>query len=222
MVTPKIKVALADDHNLFRKGLVGLLNRFNNCHILFEADNGRELIDQLNLKNMPDIIIMDLNMPLMDGFETVAWLRNHHPDVRVLILSMLDNENAILRVLRLGVRGYLLKDADPAELKDAIESIYKKGFYYSDYLTGQLIHTVNTYTDDGSESKAMQLSHLSEKEIEFLKHCCTEFTYKEISAKMGISSRTVDNYREDLFEKLGVKTRIGLALYAVKNGLVIL
>jgi two-component system, NarL family, invasion response regulator UvrY len=220
----KIKIVLADDHRLFRSGLAGLINRFGKYTILFEADNGRVLIDNLDRKNLPDIVILDINMPDMDGFETVRWLRDYHPQIKILVISMLDDENSVLRMLRMGIKGYLLKDTEPDELNRALDAIYRKGYYYTEFITGKLIDIVNEdMTEEGTRNtdrKVASRVHLSEKEIEFLKLCCAELTYKEIANRMSISSHTLDNHREILFEKLKVKTRVGLALYAVKNGLV--
>jgi two-component system, NarL family, invasion response regulator UvrY len=131
---------------------------------------------------------------------------------------MYDNENAIIKMMRCGAKGYILKDSDPKELQDAIESIMTKGFYYSDLVSGKLIHAINSMGDEGSEVNTF--IQLSDKETEFLKYACTELTYKEIADKMFVSPRTVDNYRDSLFERLHVKTRVGLVMYAVKNGIV--
>jgi two-component system, NarL family, invasion response regulator UvrY len=154
---------------------------------------------------------MDINMPEMDGYETTLWLKNNHPDIKVLALSMYDNENAIIRMLRAGVKGYILKDCDPSELKYAINSIITSGFYYTENVTGKLISIVSKKDND---------DELNEREIAFLKLVCSELTYKEIADKMYKGVRTIDGYRDALFEKLNVKTRVGLVLYAIKNGIV--
>lgn len=214
---PSIKVALADDHQLFRKGIAELINSFSHYFVLFEASNGIELQKLLHPANLPDIIIMDVNMPGMDGFQTMQWLYDHYPDIPVLALSMLDDEKTIVRMLKNGVKGYLLKDAHPNELHEAMDALIKKGFFYSDLVTGRLIHSLN---DDKESDRLSQLSKLSEREIDFLKLCCSELPYKEIAAQMFISPRTADGYREKLFEKLDIKSRVGLALFAIKNRIV--
>jgi DNA-binding NarL/FixJ family response regulator len=153
----------------------------------------------------------------MDGYETAQWLKKNHPSVKVLALSMYDNENAIIRMLKSGAKGYILKDSDPAELHTAIEALMKKGFHYSDQVSGKLIHAINMM--EGEDSGLKKLVHLSDREVEFLKFTCSELTYKEIADKMSVSPRTIDGYRDALFEKLEVKTRVGLVMYAIKNGI---
>ena len=214
---PSIKVALVDDHQLFRKGIAKLIKRFSNYFVLFEAHDGYELQKLIDPSNLPDIIIMDVNMPGMDGFESMLWLTENYPDIPVLALSMLDNESTILRMLKLGVKGYLLKDVHPNELREAMDALMEKGFFYSDLVTGRLIHSLNNEIDNPDY---FELSKLTGKEMNFLSLCCTELTYKEIADKMFISPRTADGYRDKLFEKLNVRTRVGLVLFAVKNKVV--
>jgi two-component system invasion response regulator UvrY len=207
----KIKVVLVDDHILLRNGLRGLIDSFNNCIVLYEANNGKDFISKLKADEIPDIVLMDINMPEMDGYETTLWIKNNHPEIKVLALSMYDNENAIIRMLRAGVKGYILKDCDPSELEYAINSIITSGFYYTENVTGKLISIV---------SKKDNNDELNDREIAFLKLVCSELTYKEIADKMYKGVRTIDGYRDALFEKLNVKTRVGLVLYAIKNGIV--
>lgn len=210
-------VALADDHVLIRNGLAGLINSFDAYKVLFQAANGLDLIDKLSQGTVPDIILLDINMPKKNGYETALWLKQNHPEVKILALSMYDNETSIIRMLKNGARGYILKDAEPMELKEALDSLMHKGYHYSELVTGHLINTINKI-DDNAKTKSALL--LSDREMEFLHHVCTEQSYKEIADKMFVSPRTVDGYRESLFEKLNVKTRVGLVLYAIKNGLV--
>jgi two-component system invasion response regulator UvrY len=214
---PPYNVALADDHVLIRNGLAGLINSFEDYKVLFQAANGQEFIDKLTNQTLPNIALLDINMPKKDGYETALWLKQNHPDIKVLALSMYDNETAIIRMLKNGAKGYILKDAEPAELKTALDSVMHKGYHYSDLDTGQLINTISKI-DDNSRTKSALL--LSEREIEFLKYVCSELGYKEIADKMFVSPRTVDGYREALFDKLDVKTRVGLVIYAIKNGIV--
>lgn len=213
----KIKVALADDHILLRNGLAGLVKSFDDYTVLFEADNGQHLAEQIAEKGIPDLVLLDINMPIRDGFETARWLRDNHPEVRVMALSMLDNEQSIIRMLRQGAKGYILKDMHPREFKTALDTVMQKGFYYSEMVTGKLINAVNNL--DASD-EVTSLVKLTEKEIEFLKLACTEMTYKEIADKMNLSPRTIDGYRDALFEKLKVRTRVGLVMYAIKNDIV--
>ena len=214
----KTKIALTDDHVLLRNGLASLLEDLD-YEVLFEADNGQDLIRKLNPGELPDVVLMDINMPQMDGYETTRWLKLNHPGVRVLALSMYDDENAIIRMLKSGARGYILKDSDPAELKAALQALISKGFYHSELVTGKLIHTIN-HMDDTDHSSVKDVLGLNDREIEFLKLVCTELTYKEIAEKMFLSPRTIDGYRDALFEKLGLKSRVGLVLFAIRNGIV--
>lgn len=214
----KIKVALADDHILLRKGLAGVVDSFGDYAVLFEADNGQHFTQQIKKYGEPDIVLMDINMPEMDGYITAKWLKQHHPLVNVIALSMYDNENAIIRMFKAGAKGYILKDSEPPELQNALDSVHQKGYYYSELVTGRLIHSINQMDDKKSEIKI--LNELNDREVEFLKHACTEMTYKEIAEKMFVSPRTIDGYRDSLFEKLEIKTRVGLVMYAIKNGIV--
>ena len=210
-------IVLVDDHSLLRNGLASLVESLGNT-VLFEADDGKEFIEKLDRQNLPQVVLMDINMPEMDGYATTQWLKENHPEVKVLALSMYDNENSIIKMLKSGAKGYILKDSEPAELKTAIESILSKGYYYSDLVSGKLIHAINKIEDEGSDVNTF--SNLNERETDFLKYACTEMTYKEIADKMFVSPRTIDGYRDGLFEKLQVKTRVGLVMYAIKNGIV--
>ncbi|HMU08698.1 MAG TPA: response regulator transcription factor [Ferruginibacter sp.] len=210
-------IVLADDHSLLRIGLAQLVESLGNT-ILFEADNGKELLDKLDPVNLPDIVLMDINMPEMDGFQATQWLKTNHPGIKVLALSMYDNETSIIRMLKCGARGYILKDSEPAELRAAINAVMEKGFYYSDLVSGKLMHAINKMDDETEGLKS--LVPLNDRETDFLKYSCTELTYKEIADKMFVSPRTIDGYRDALFEKLHVKTRVGLVMYAIRNGIV--
>ena len=210
-------IVLTDDHSLLRNGLAELVKSQGHT-VLFEADNGKDFIAKLNTKSLPDIVLLDINMPEMDGFETAQWIKQNHPQVHVLALSMYDNETSIIRMLKCGAKGYILKDSEPAELKMAIDDILNKGFYYSELVSGKLMHAINNMDDDGDGLK--NLVPLNDRETDFLKYACTEMTYKEIADKMFVSPRTIDGYRDALFEKLRLKTRVGLVMYAIKNGIV--
>ncbi len=210
-------VVLTDDHILLRNGLASLVKNLG-YNVLFEADNGKDLIKKITAANCPDLLLLDINMPEMDGYDTAQWIRQHHPSVKVLALSMYDNESSIIRMLKCGAKGYILKDCDPKELQSAIDSVLNKGFHYSDLISGKLIHAINSMGEDGSNMK--NLVELNDREMEFLKQACSELTYKEIADKMFVSPRTIDSYRDGLFDKLNIKTRVGLVMYAVKNGIV--
>ena len=211
-------VVLVDDHVLLRNGLANLIESFGNYKVLFQSSNGKAFIEKLKPKLLPHLVLLDINMPEMDGYETCLWLKENYPEIKVLALSMYDNENAVIRMFKAGAKGYILKDCDPAELKAALHDVITKGFYYSEMVTGKLIHTINTL--DEKDSSAKNVIKLNDREITFLKLVCTELTYKEIAEKMFLSPRTIDGYRDDLFQKLNVKTRVGLVMYAIKNGII--
>ncbi|MBS1927891.1 MAG: response regulator transcription factor [Bacteroidetes bacterium] len=212
-------LALIDDHLLMRNGLSGLISKLGH-KVILEAGNGAEMIDRLNPAQLPEIVLLDVSMPVMNGYETARWLTEHYPDIRILALSMQVQEGAIIRMIKAGARGYLLKDADPQQLKEAIHEVLSKGFYFSDLVNGKLIHAISSPDE---KMKALNiLDSLSERELLFLKYACSELTYKEIADKLCISPRTVDGYRDVLFEKLQIKTRVGLALFAIKNEIVTL
>ncbi len=210
-------IVLADDHVMLRNGLAALV-KAQGYNVLFEADNGKDLLKKLDSDNLPDLVLMDINMPEMDGYEATRYLRINYPTVRVLALSMYDHEASIIRMLKCGAKGYILKDSDPEELQLAIETVLKRGFYYSELVSGKLIMAMNKL-DDMSEDIG-RIIGLNEKETEFIKLTCTELSYKEIAEKMVVSPRTVDGYRDILFEKLHVKSRVGLVIYAIRNQLV--
>lgn len=212
-----IKIVLVDDHALLRSGLAGIVSELG-YSVLYECDNGRQLIDQINKRETPELVIMDINMPVMDGFETTLWLKKNAPLINVIALSMFDDERSIIRMIRNGAQGYILKDISPAELKTAIDTVITSGYYYSELVTGSLVHAAKK--DGGIEWDLCGEFNLGEKEMQFLKLVCTEMTYKEVAEKMFLSPRTIDGYRDELFLKLGVKSRIGLVLFAIRNGIV--
>ncbi|MHA4808242.1 response regulator [Flavitalea flava] len=214
----KPAVALVDDHVLLRNGLANLIRSFGEYAVLFEAYNGSDLIRQLHPPCLPDLILLDINMPEMDGYETAGWLKRNFPDVKILVLSMYDTDNSIIRMLKNGVKGYILKDIEPAELKMALDTVIQRGFYYSGMVTGKLVHTI--HMQEEPEQQTRRALPLNDRELEFLKMVCTEYTYKEIAELMYLSPRTIDGYRDMLFEKLNVRTRVGLVLYAIRNGIV--
>ena len=215
---PVANVVLIDDHILLRKGLCELIRGFLDYEVLFEANNGKDFIEKLNPDMLPAVVLMDINMPKMDGYETAQWIKTNHPEIKVLALSMYDNEIAIIRMFKAGAKGYILKDCDPSDLKGALHAVLTKGFYYSEMVTGSLIYSINKLGEDDNQTK--ETANLSEREISFLKLVCTELTYKEIAEKMFLSPRTIDGYRDILFQRLNIKTRVGLVLYAIKNGIV--
>jgi len=209
----KHKVVLVDDHTLFRKGIAELVNNFDDYKVIWEAANGNEFMENLQTLSEPEIVILDIAMPIMDGFETARFLKKMHPKIKILILSMSDKDDVIIKMLKIGVNGYILKDAEPIEFETALNEIIEKGTYYSDFVSGAMVKILEL--DSTKEYNKIQISH---QELQFLKLVSTESTYKEIAEKMAVSVRTIDGYRENLFAKLQVKSRIGLVLFAIKNG----
>lgn len=210
-------IAIVDDHHLVAAALSDLVRKFENYDVLLIAENGRDLLDQLAThSHLPDIVLLDLMMPVMDGFETLVQLRQLYPNIHVLVLSMNDHEEKIVRMIRHGARGYLLKGCRPAELLRALDDLMEKGFYSSDFLTNHLIRNLNTPRDKDSVSYI----NLNAREYEFLKLACSELTYSEIAQKMNVSPRTVDGYREIVFQKMNVKTRVGMVIEAIRHGLI--
>lgn len=213
-----ISIAIADDHHLVAEAISDLLRKFDKYDVLFVADNGRELLNHLQRGPLPDIALVDLHMPEMDGFETAVQLRQLHPTVRVLALSMTDREEHIVRMIRNGARGYLLKGCRSSELRRALDDVMEKGFYYSDFLTNQLVRSLNAPEASGPVARF----NLNDRESEFLKLACSdlELTYIQVADRMCVSPRTVDGYREAVFQKMGVKTRVGMLIQAQRHGLV--
>ena len=207
MSSEKIKLGLVDDHALMRKGLVNLIEAFGNCTIVFEANNGEDLFKKLHTHPLPDIVLMDIHMPGMNGYEATEKLAKAYPKIKVLVLTVIDHESAVLRIMK--------KGASPYELNRAITEIHQKGYFLNDIVGNKLINNLKELSEPEEG-----YSLLTEREIEFLQHCCTDLSYREIAEKMCVSFRTVDGYRESCSEKLQVKSRIGFVTYAIKEGLV--
>lgn len=212
------RIVLVDDHILLRNSLSGLINSFEDFEVIMEADNGQDFIDKLKTTADPDIILLDITMPKMNGYETAEWIRKELPLAKVLILSMMDADSAIIQMLKLGAKGYILKDSKPSVFKQALLSVRDQGFYMNDLVTGKMVHFINNLNSLKKEEQVVNV-HLTDRELCFLKLACSEDSYKEIAEKMYVSVRTVESYRDAIFEKIGVNTRIGLVLYSIKNGI---
>jgi DNA-binding NarL/FixJ family response regulator len=210
MENNKIHIAIVDDHTLFRNGVAALMAEFDDLEVVFEAENGQQMQQALARHGQPDVILMDINMPVMDGYASAKWVKQNYPKIRVLALSMFEDDKAVIQMIKCGAGGYVLKESRPRELLEAIKAIHEKGVYINEMVSGKLLRSVADKDD---------LPDISKKELEFLKLCCSELTYKEIADQMFVSPRTVDNYREALFLKLNLKSRSGLVLYAIQNGI---
>lgn len=213
-------VAIVDDHALFRKGLKMLINNIAFHEVTMEAENGRLFIDTLNPEKLPDIVLLDIRMPELDGYETAGWLSEHYPQISILALSTMDDEAAIIKMIQKGAKGYVLKNAETDELNKAIKSVLEQGYFYNNHITHKVISTIGGVMN--GRSTVATIINLTEREKEFLRLACSELSYAEIAKCMFLSPRTIDGYRESLFEKFQVKSRVGLVLYAIKHGIVML
>lgn len=212
-MTDKIKIILADDHTLLRSALASLINSFGEFEVVAQAENGEEVIEQLDKGNIPDLLVLDLNMPKLNGYETAKIIHEKYSQIKVLALTMYDSEFTLIRLLKLGVKGFLKKDTHPLELKKALLLVADSEYYYSS-------SNLNKLTGIISGKQNNQKHILTEVEIEFLRLSSTEMTYKEIAIAMNMTARRVDHFRDNLFVKLDIKSRVGLAMYAIKNGLI--
>lgn len=207
-------LAIVDDHLLFGSSLEKLIDTFDRFTVLFKARNGVELQEKLAVqRSMPEIILLDINMPVMNGFETIKWLTENHPEIKVLALSVEDDEKVILEMIREGAKGYFLKDIHPDELEEALQVVIDKGYYYSERVTSSMVNALHPRNNE-------TVVKLKENELTFLQLACSEMTYKEVADVMNLSPKTIDGYRQELFNKLRIKNRAGLVIYALKNNLV--
>lgn len=210
----KIRIGLVDDHQLFLKSLSLMLESLQGFEVVVEALNGADLQDKLpKKKELPDIIVLDVNMPVMDGIATATWLQKEYPAIRLVALTMNDKDNTIIKMIRAGCCAYILKDIHPTMLEDALHQVYQKGYFNSDESN---IHFRRLLVKADGEVSL----NITPRELEFLKLACSDLTYKQIATEMNLSERTIDGYRESLFQKLHVQSRVGLCLEALRQELV--
>ena len=205
-------VVIVDDHTLLSHAIGEMVNNFQKFKVLYTCKNGQELVDKFSEspKFVPDIVLMDINMPIMNGIETTQWVTKNHPSVSVMGLSVDDVDETIIQMLKAGAVGYLLKDSDKQVLENGLLEIVKNGYFHTKNITNLLLR----FSYGGEEVKKVKLST---KQTEFVQLACSELTYKEIAEEMCVSPKTVDGYRDVVFSKIGVKNRIGLVMYAIKN-----
>ena len=209
----KKTIVIVDDHILIAQALKGIIENFENFEVLYECENGKDLQEKFKLKKpIPDVVLLDVSMPIMDGFETAKWLKETHPEVLIMTLSMQNDDQSVIKMIKSGSNGYLLKNSHPIELEKALNRLLNDGYYYPDWASKIVFASL------GEKNTTTETIKLTEREREFLKYTITEMSYKEIAEKMFCSPRTVESYRDSLFEKLELKTRVGLAVFALKNG----
>jgi len=206
-ISSKINVALVDDHSMFRGGVKSLLESEDNIVVTAEASSGEELLERLKTAEEPHLLLCDIKMDGMSGHEVAAAITKTYPNVKILALSMYMDESSIIRMIKNGAKGYLLKGAEPWELILAVNTMFKEGFYWSSIVNQAMFNEI-------SDQNRFELDTA---EKEFLLSLCSERSYKEIAESMNLSVRTVDGYREKLFKKIQVKTRVGAVLYAFKH-----
>jgi len=209
----KITIGIADDHQLFLKSLSILVESFKTFTILVDALNGEMLLKRLeSLKELPDLILLDVNMPVLDGPATAKIISEKYPRIKLVALSMKDDDTSVINMIRAGCCAYLLKEIHPNELEKALNEVYKTGYYNAD-ISNLRYRRLLTHLKE-------EELHLTDREREFLKLACSDLTYRQIADKMHLSERTIDGYRESLFQKLSVQSRVGMVLEALRRGLV--
>lgn len=210
-----IPIAIVDDHTLMSKALENMIMENSQYSVIMNHPNGEDFIAAIEkASELPAVVLMDINMPYKNGIETTEWLTEHRPDIKVIALTMEDDEKVLIKMLKAGAKGYLLKDMQPSILFQAIDTVFEKGSFYTDFVAQKLL---KVKTED--IKTASLLSELKEREKEFIKWACSELTYKQIADKMFLSPKTIDGYRDSVFTKLEIKNRVGLVLFALKHDL---
>ncbi|MBS1509859.1 MAG: response regulator transcription factor [Bacteroidetes bacterium] len=213
----EIKVAIADDHKIFRKGVILSMRAYTNIKFVLEAENGEELLSRI-AEFQPDVVLCDLKMPVKDGIDTTKMITKNFPKIRVIILTMYEDERFVGHLMDCGAAGYLLKSTEPTEIRKAIMDVMRNGFYLNPFVNKVLIK--KNYSKQKFNPNLSTEIVLSEREKEVLTLVCMEFTAAEIASKMDISSRTVEAIKDRLMERFGVKNSVGLVFYAMKNSLI--
>ncbi|MCY7310354.1 MAG: response regulator transcription factor [Chitinophagaceae bacterium] len=213
----KIKIAIADDYKIFREGLKVGLSAEENFDVILEADNGEELLKALETAT-PDVILMDLKMPLMDGMEATKAVRKKYPTIKVLVVTMYDDDKFIIHLMENGANGYLLKNTEPDEIKKSIYAVHENGYYFNDLVNKALLKKL--VLKNNLKPSFNQNVELTEREMEVLKLICEEKTAAEIAKDIFLSPRSVEGIRQRLIEKIGVRNTAGLVMFAVKNNMV--
>lgn len=213
----KIKIAIADDYKIFREGLKVGLSSDQDLDVMLEADNGEDLIKELET-HAPDVVLMDLKMPVMDGMEATKEIRKKYPNVKVLVVTMYDDDKFIIHLMEIGANGYLLKNAEPEEIKRSIHAVHENGYYFNDLVNKALLKKL--VMKNNFKPSFNQNIDLTERELQVLKLICEEKTAVEIGKEIFLSPRSVEGIRQRLIEKVGVRNTAGLVMFAIKNGIV--
>ncbi len=212
-----IKIAIADDYKIFREGLKVGLSADENLKVVLEADNGEDLLKELQHQT-PDVIIMDLKMPIMDGMEATKEVRKKHPSVKVLVVTMYEDDKFIIHLMENGANGYLLKNTEPEEIRKSIYAVHENGYYFNDVVNKALLKKL--VLKNNLKPSFNQNVELTEREMQVLKLICEEKTANEIGKEIFLSPRSVEGIRQRLIEKIGVRNTAGLVMFAIKNGIV--
>ncbi|HEX9959248.1 MAG TPA: response regulator transcription factor [Fibrella sp.] len=216
----KIKLALVDDHNLFRRGIASILGQVADFELVLEASNGQEFIDKIP-RRVPDVVLLDLQMPVLDGTATADYLRENHPLIKIIVLTMHDEDRMVLHLLEKGVSGYLLKDSDPDEVERAIRKVMNEGVYLNEFVSRAMLRKMTNKPNVSTQTTLYKSKILlSDREKEVLKLICEGMSTAEISDKIFLSPRTVEGHRLRILEKTGTKNTAGMVAYAFRNGLV--
>ncbi len=212
----EIKIAIADDHKIFRKGVILSMRQYTNLRFIMEAENGEDLLQKIPIEE-PEIILCDLKMPIKDGIDATKAITKLYPHIRVIILTMYEDDRFVGHLMDCGAAGYLLKNSEPSEVYKAINDVKRTGFYLSPFVNKILIR--KNYSKQKFNPSLANEAVLSDREKEVLMLVCMEYTATEIAGKMNISARTVEAIKDRLMERFGVKNSVGLVFYAMKNRL---
>jgi DNA-binding NarL/FixJ family response regulator len=220
MPPPLVKLAIADDQILFLKGLKLILDTFENVEIVIEALNGQALLDAMK-HVIPDVILMDLKMPELNGLDAMKIIKKDHPKIKVIFLTMYDDERLINHLMKCGANGYLLKNEEPDILQQAINTVMERDYFFNEYVSKALLRGLPSIKGELTAQLDLSIKlSLTRRELEVLGLICKELTTAEIAKKLFISKRTVEGHRKNLMEKTGVRNTAGLVIFAVRNHLV--
>lgn len=218
----KVKISIVDDHNLFRKGLIKLINLRNSdsrYEILFEAENGTDLQQKLRFVGLPNMIFLDIDMPGMDGYDTVSWIKENHKEIKIIVITMFESEEAVINMIKRGVNGYLSKDLEVEDIHNALETVISGRSFFPSFAAEIMANNIGNIDNTG-HIKVGLLAGISEREREFLNYVPTDLTYSQIADKMYLSEKTIDGYRGAMFKKFKVKSRQGLTTFLLRNKII--